>query len=215
MDNSLMMYSNLQYNPISIPDFTILELYQDSIAEATRLGYSIIPIEGLSTQEIEDKCAELAATVQPDGYTSYILLTGAEGDFSHKIVYGVWYSGDAPSYPSEPAVSELVAADSVSVWQTLEVPNSGAPAFASITLTLSAFDNIEFYINGDYFHITIDEPVDGVDTVIINKSGVYYNDKAISTFEIDTLPKLQPGTNYIEVNATNITKVGIKYREQY
>ena len=32
MDNSLVMYPNLQFNPIEIPEFTLVEFYKESIA---------------------------------------------------------------------------------------------------------------------------------------------------------------------------------------
>jgi len=48
MDNSLVMYPNLQFNPIEIPEFTLVEFYKESIAEENGLGYCIIPIKGLS-----------------------------------------------------------------------------------------------------------------------------------------------------------------------
>lgn len=215
MDNTLVMYPNLQFNPIKIPDFTILEIYKDTIAIESGLGYCIIPIEGLTKQEIRDKAKEKADLVQPSGYTNYTLLTGASDEFNHKIVYAVWYQGEAPSYPDEPEVIELTPGQPHNIWHEIEVTNPAAPSFITVTLTCSAFGHLEFYINDDYFAIDIDKPVSGVNEVIISKDGVTYDGKPIDNFKMSSAPKLKAGVNYIKVNSVNISKIGIKYRQKY
>lgn len=215
MDNTLVMYPNLQYNPIKIPDFTVLEIYKDSIATDKGLGYCIIPIEGLTQQQIRDAAKAKADLVQPEGYTNYTLLTGAGDEFNHKIVYGVWYMGEAPTYPDEPSTEVLTPEQPHNIWHEIEVENPSAPSFITVTLTCSALDHVEFYINNDYFAIDIDKPVSGVNDIVINKEGVSYNGKPISNFKMTSAPKLKTGVNYIKVNCVSISKIGIKYRQKY
>jgi hypothetical protein len=213
MDNTLVMYPNLQYNPIKIPDFTLLEIYKDTIDVSNGLGYCIIPIEGLSGQEIKDKARAKAEIVKPADKDNYILF--ADGGYDHKIIYAVWYSGDVPTLPAEPEVMELIPNQPHEVWHEVEVDNPAAPSFITVTLTLTAFDNVEFYINDDYFAIDIKKPVAGVNEVIINREGVSYNGKPIDSFKMTSAPKLKAGVNYIKAKCSNISNIGIKYRKKY
>ena len=48
MVNTLNTYTNLQYEPVPIPAYTILEIYKETIAKSNSLGYCILPIGGLS-----------------------------------------------------------------------------------------------------------------------------------------------------------------------
>lgn len=216
MDNTLVMYPNLQYNPIKIPAFTLVEIYKDKVSKENGLGYTIIPIENLSNQEIKDIARAKAELVKPSGYSNYTLLTGDKEEYDHKIIYAVWYADEVPSYPQEPDIESLTPAQPLNIWHTVEVNNEAAPTFVTITLTCSALDNtLEFYINNDYFAIDIKNPKDGVNEIAISKEGVSYNGKPIDSFKMTSAPKLKAGMNYIKVNSIGVSKIDIKYRQKY
>lgn len=214
MENTLNTYPNLQFNPIKIPDFTLLEIYKESIAPTNGIGYCIIPIRDKTKEEIEQEIESKAATASHEGYTKLKVLS--TGDYNHKIVYAVWYEGDEPTYPQEPEVSVLTPAPPLNIWKELEVENVAAPTYITVTLTCSAFDKpLEFYINHDYFAIDIEKPEEGVNEVIVSREGVSYNGKPIDSFKMTSAPKLKAGTNSIKVNSVGISHVGIKYRMKY
>lgn len=217
MDNTLVMYPNLQFNPVEIPDYTIVEIYKDSIATENGLGYAIIPIEGLTQEQIVSAAGAKAELKQPEGYVQYDILYGAEKPgFNHKIIYAVWYNAEKPVYPPEPSIVEQTPAQPLNIWKELEVDNAAAPSYVTVTLTCSAFDDtLEFYINNDYFAIDIKEPKSGVNTITIGRDGVTYNDKAIDSFKMSSAPKLKAGVNYIKVKTIGISNLGIKYRQKF
>lgn len=214
MDNSLVMYPNLQFNPIEIPEFTLVEFYKESIAAQNGLGYCIIPIKGLSQEQIETEIRNKGTAVAHEGYTKFKVLS--TGDFNHKIVYGVWYETDEPVYPQEPEIESLTPAAALNIWKEIEVENAAAPTYITVTLTCSSFvDTIEFYINKDYFAIDIKEPVDGVNIITITKDGVVYNGNPIDSFKMTSAPKLQAGANSIKVKTIGVTNIDIKYKNKF
>ena len=58
---------------------------------------------------------------------------------------------------------------------------------------------IELYINNDLFSIYV-EKVEGNKTLVIDKTGVSYNNKNIDSFIFSTTPSLKNGENIIKTD---------------
>ena len=215
MVSNLNTYPNLQYNGIKIPAFTVVEVYKDTIVKDNSLGYCIVPIEGMDNQTIEDTIREKVNSNKPEGYETCAVLN--EG-FDHKIVYAVWYKGEAPIYPTNEAVdpieNPIVPFD---VYETLNIENQGtAPTALTLELECSSFNEpIEFYINDDYFKILIKNPSELSNIVRVDGTGVNYNNKNIDSFEFPTMPKIKNGLNCLRIKKTNVSKVKVKYTPKY
>lgn len=212
MVSNLNTYPNLQYNPISIPDFTVVEIYKDTVAKANSLGYCILPIEGLDNQTIEENIITKVRESAPETYSNLAILN--EG-FNRKVVYAVWYKGDAPVYPSNEIQPALIATEPFNVWEEVEINNPSAPAAISLELDCSSLDLIEFYINDNLFSIKIENPSEVSNIVLVDGTGVKYNNKNIATFDFPTMPKIKNGLNCLKFNKTMIKGVKIKYIPKY
>lgn len=212
MNNTLVMYPNKQYNPILVPDYTLVEFYREKIHVDTDLGYCIIPLKGKGRVEIDEIIKAKANTIKPDDLSNLAILTNSKGELNHNIIYAVWYNAEEPVYPPEPSVEELIPASPHNVWETREVVNEGAPAFCEVSLTLSSFGFIEFYINDDYFSFVADDPQG---TAVVSNKGVFYNGKMISNFKMTAAPKLKAGVNYFKVKCIDINKMSVKYKKKF
>lgn len=220
MENSLTVYNNLQYNPVEIGDYCVVEVYKDEISLATALGYFILPIDGVEDlrSTIEEKVKRDES--RPTGYTQLAVLAGREFDtFSHRIVYAVWYEGEnVPKYPDEPEQHDLGApGDPFDFYKTIEVVNDSAPAYARITLTLDRTDlPVEFYINDDHFKIDVSKEIPTDEKfLIVDRTGVKYNQVPISTYEFLSVPKIKSGLNLIKVNRLMISHIKIEYARKF
>lgn len=211
MTNSLNTYPNLQYSAIQIPDFTVLEIYKESIAINNSLGYCIIPIANLSDKEIKDEIAAKAALAAHEGYSNCKIMAGRTYDnFNHKIVYAVWYNDVEPQYPEIPSDTPLnEPAAPCDIWFTKEIDNPDAALGSlSIDIECSSFEEpIEFYLNDNYYKVWVNKPVQGNNIVTVNEKGVFYNSKQIDTFEMDMPPYFDKQRNIFKIKATNALKV--------
>ena len=220
MVNTLNTYANLQYEPIPIPAYTILEIYKETIAKSNSLGYCILPIGGLSNAEIKAALTEKAALAPHEEYTNCKILAGrAAESYDHRIVYAVWYNGDVePEYPEEPEVSPQGApGEAANIWYTTERSNNTYPmAFLNIDIVCSSFDEpIEFYINDNYYYILITNPIEGDNHVYVNQSGVQYHGAPVETFEMKAPPYNDQFTMTIKLKATNITSFTYTEERKY
>lgn len=220
MVNTLNTYANLQYEPIPIPAYTILEIYKETIAKSNSLGYCILPISGLSDAEIKAALTEKAALAPHEEYTNCKILAGRTAEsYNHRIVYAVWYNGDVePQYPDEPEVSPLEEpAEAADIWYTEETSNNTYPmAFLNIDIICSSFDEpIEFYINDNYYYILITNPIEGDNHVYVNQSGVQYHGAPVETFEMKAPPYNDQFTMIIKLKATNITSFTYTEERKY
>lgn len=221
MQHTLNMYPNMQYNPIKIQDFTILEFYQDNISITSRLGYYILPIQDLTVQEIEEKINNLALQKLPEGYSQFIALpdrgtTHTYNSYDHRICYVVFYQGDViPSYPQEPALGTPIApSSSFNPWNEINITNAGGPTALSIILTIAiSTTSLEFYINNQNYKINSEVRVGEV--VKISKNGVYINNRQISDFDIQSWPYLTSGENTIRIPKNCVSNVQISYEMKY
>lgn len=218
MNHTLTTYNNLQYNPVEIADFCVVEVYKDEISLVNALGYFIQPLTG-----VEDVKATIAARVQEKpqtGYSNLVILAGRNFDmFNRRIVYAVWYNGDTvPQYPDEPEQYELGApGDPFDFYKSLEIENEGAPTYCTITLALAKLDEpVDFYLNGDYFKIDMSGQIPTDDKILtIDKTGVSYNRTPINTYEYLAVPKLKYGTNILKVNSITISKVKVEFNQKF
>ena len=148
MENTLTVINNLQYNPIEIADFCIVEVYKDDISLVNALGYFIQPLDGVG--DIKETIANRVRESAPSGYANLVVLAGREFDtFSRRIVYAVWYNGETvPTYPAAPEVHDLgEPGDPFDIYQDIEVINDSAPTDCKVTLTIDRLDlPVEFYI---------------------------------------------------------------------
>lgn len=213
-ENTLTVFNNLQYNPLEIGDFCIVEVYKDRIAKTNALGYFIQPLEGVEDVKatIEERVRESAAT----GYEALVILAGRDFEsYSRKRVYAVWYNGDeVPEYPSLPEQHTLgSASDPFDFFQKCVVTNPGAPTNCRLTLTLSSLDKpVEFYVNDDYFKIDVSKQIPTPEKIlVVDKAGVKYNDVPINTFEFLSVPKLKAGYNLIRVNKLMVDTLQVDY----
>lgn len=222
--NTLNMYNNLQYNPIEIDDYTILEIYKDSIEEYNVVGYHILPIKGLTAETIGEKIAEFAAANAPEGYSSWVALPSRRApytyqSYNHRRCYLVYYTGsDIPTYPAEPEIGEMpTPAEAFDPWHGLGLVNEGnAPTPARLSLTLTALDNeeVEFYINGNKYRAWNLTGDDG-SVLTVDKLGMTWNGSPIFTFDMERVPSLIPGVNEIKVSKKNVDKVDVFYKARF
>lgn len=218
MNQTLTMYNNLQYNPVEIADFCIVEVYKDEIVKTNALGYFIQPLKNIGDVKttIENRVRESA----PDGYEKLAILAGREFDtFSRRIVYAVWYNGDAqPQYPEEPEQHDLGApGDPFDFYQPIQVINDSAPTYCRITLTLDKLDlPVEFYINDDHFKIDVSEQIPTDEKIlVIDRTGVSYNSVPINTYEFLSVPKLKSGVNQLRINRLMIRNVKVEFARKF
>lgn len=218
MENTLTVYNNLQYNPIEIEDFCVVEVYKDEISLENALGYFIQPLKG-----IEDVKATIEQKVRQNkvsGYTQLAVLAGREFDtFSHRIVYAVWYQGEtAPTYPEEPEQHDLGApGDPFDFYQLIQVINDSAPTYCRITLTLDRLDlPVEFYINDDYFKIDVSDQIPTDEKIlVVDKTGVSYNSVPINSYEFLSVPKLKSAVNQLRINRLMIREVKVEFARKF
>lgn len=220
MENTLTVYNNLQYNPIEIEDFCVVEVYKDEISLDNALGYFIQPLKGLEDNEIKSTIEGRVKQNKLSGYTQLAVLAGREFDsFSHRIVYAVWYKGEtAPTYPAEPEQHDLGApGDPFDFYQVLQVINDSAPTYCRITLTLDRLDlPVEFYINDDYFKIDVSDQIPTDEKIlVVDKTGVSYNSVPINTYEFLSVPKLKSAVNQLRVNRLMIREVKVEFAHKF
>lgn len=216
MTSNLNTYANLQYNPISIPDYCVVEVYKDEIVKPNGLGYFILPIGGLTDNEIEQKIKDKVDAV--DGYTNLAILAGKNKKmYKNRIVYAVWYNDVVPAYPNEPYVEPIEAGKPFNPYQKIEIINEGTAASALVLEfdCLSFDEPIEFKINEKKFKIWVDNPVSDISLVYASNKGVQYNKKLIDSFIFPSVPKLKSGINIIEVKGTNVKNLKIDYVPRY
>lgn len=212
MEHNLITIPNLQYEPISIPQYTVLELYKDSIIDANYVGYYIVPIEGLTKDEIKIKLLDLAGTLEDYSYVKLLVSRDeTKEQFKYKRVYGVYFNEDEPVYPDVPKVTPIETTGTlIDVWQTKEIENSGIEVPATIRLTVeNDGDKLELYLNDN--HISVENYSTGE---VVVSSTAENNGKTIEV-SFDEIPALKSGTNIIKIKATNITKVEVNYTVAY
>lgn len=218
MENTLTVINNLQYNPIEIADFCIVEVYKDDISLVNALGYFIQPLDGVG--DIKETIANRVRESAPSGYANLVVLAGREFDtFSRRIVYAVWYNGETvPTYPAAPEVHGLgEPGDPFDFYQDIEVINDSVPTDCKVTLTIDRLDlPVEFYINDDYFKIDVSKQVPTDEKIIeIDRTGVKYNSVPINTYEFLSIPKLKSAKNLIKVNRLMIRKVKVEFIHKF
>lgn len=218
MNNSLTMYNNLQYNPVEIADFCVVEVYKDEIVKTNALGYFIQPLKDIGDPKTAIRKRVYAS--QPDGYSNLVILAGREFEtYSHRIVYAVWYNGDVvPTYPEEPEQHDLGApGDPFDFYELINVINDSAPTYCRLTLTLDKLDlPVEFYINDDYFKIDVSEQIPAEEQIlIVDKTGVSYNSVPINSYEFLSVPKLKSGINQLKINRLMIREIKIDFVHKF
>lgn len=218
LEHTLTTYNNLQYNPVEIGDFCVVEVYKDEIALTEALGYFVQPLEGI--EDIKKTIEERVRESAPDGYEKLAVLAGREFDsYSHRIVYAVWYNGEtAPKYPDEPEQHDLGApGDPFDFYEKVAVVNDSAPTYCKVILTLDRLDlPVEFYINDDYFKIDVSEQIPTDEKIlVVDKTGVSYNSVPIYSYEFLSVPKLKSAVNQIRFNKLMIREAKIEYVHKY
>ena len=215
MISNLNTYPNLQYNGIPIPAFTVVEVYKDEIVKDSSLGYFVLPIEGMDNEAIELAIRKKLRDEAPFGYGNLAII---QKGFDHKVVYAVWNRGEAPKVPDPKPIPKLDdPAEPFNVWEEIQLDNRGVgPTALTLEFDCSSFDEpIEFYINDDYYTITIEKPQMYQSIVIADETGAKYNGKNIDTFEFPTMPKIKNGSNCLRIKKTNVSKVKVKYLPKY
>lgn len=207
--NTLTTFANRQYDPIEIPDYCVLELYKDTMADDNYIGYYIVPIGGLTKDEIATKLTTLAGT--QDGYTNFILL--GNNTYSRKRIAGVFYNDTVPTYiEGKSTVTTQTAASALNVYQEQTVTNNGIEVPCTIIVTVTDTTNpIELYINNNYIAFTATETGD----YTIENEVCTFGGKIIDDFGSFDTVTLKHGDNVIKVNATNVSKVQVTYTETY
>lgn len=219
MTNTLTMYENLQFEPIKIAPYSIVEVYKSSLDSVNCLGYFIQPVVDNMAQTIEERVRKVAAQ---EGFDSLAILAGNKGQyFNYRRVYAVWYNSadGAPSYPAEPEVMPLdPAAPAFNPYSEFTIDNEGVDCACAIEVAIAATgDNmIDLYLNDNHMTVFVNEVLrEDNNFIVIDKTGVKLNDKKISTFDIDTIPLLKSGSNCLKIKNLNVTKVKVTYINQY
>lgn len=214
MISNINTYPNLQFNPFPIPEFTVIEIYRDTIAKDNSLGYCILPIEGLDDAQIETKIRTLVDGSKPEEYQNLAVLNKG---YNHKICYAVWYTDTAPEFPKEPSPQPMPEpAAPFNVWEEIVVDNPGQTVPLALEITCSSFtEPIGFYINDVLFSITIGKPQAGINVIVADRTGASYNNKGIDTFDFPTTPVLKNGRNVLKFNKTNVSAVKVRYTQKF
>lgn len=219
MKHTLNLVENLQFEPITIPDYCLTEIYKDSITKENAIGFALFPITGKSNDEIKTMIAEKAESMKPEGYENKIILAGrTKEEFNHNIVYCVWYINDIPTYPAEPIIEPIgTPSEEVSPYENFVVENNGAiNTYCELAFTITDFtEDIEFYVNDEYFVITPSIYYEGENVYVVNKDGVFYAHEPIHSFVFNNMPFLAPGINKIKVKTTNVSNIEINFNEKY
>lgn len=216
--NTINMYPNLQYDPIEIPKYCILEIYKDSIAETNSLGYTILNIEGKSNSEIEQEIKTKVAASAPNTYTKLAILAGNTFvDYTNKIVYCVWYTGDiVPAYPEEPTITPLDSpGQQASIWEVININNPGVGTIAALQFNINnSLNKLEFYLNDVLYSIDLKD-LKSTNSINIDKGGLRVNGEYISSFSFNAMPALKSGQNVIKINKVNTTNFSLIYSPRY
>ena len=219
MDHTLNVYNNLQYNPIQIGDFCVVEVYKDEISLVNQLGYFIQPLDG-----VEDVKETITKRVREkhtaEGYDTLVILSGRKFDsYNRRIVYAIWCDPNAiPQYPEEPEQYEIgEVGDEFDHYQNLTINNEGAPTYCSITLTLDKLDlPIDFYLNDDFFSIDLSDQIPSDEMVLtIDRTGISYNGKPIDSYNYLSVPKLLFGVNYLSISRLMVKKVKVEFTRKF
>lgn len=219
MNNTLTFFNNLQYDPIQIDDFCIVEVYKNSISDENILGYYIQPLNGVTNpkETIANRVKQLAA-VDLDGLA---ILPGRELNlYSHKVVYAVFYDTNdaAPIYPLMPDQVDLgTPANPLDIYETIEIENEGTLTDCTINLALAASaKEVEFFINDQRYFVDISNyPRLDNATMIISKNGVSYGSLPIDSFKFSKPPQLEHGVNILRVNKIMVSDIEITYTRKY
>lgn len=217
MNTTLNMYDNLQYDAIPIQDYTIVEVYKDSIAEDNSLGYTILPIEGLNIDTIETKIAEIAATNLPSGYENYVVLPGRNethdyDSYNHRVCYLIYYTSDtAPTYPDAPDIGEAIEpATAFNKWNIANIAYYGAiPSPLTLYFTVvKGCKTLEFYLrNEDYFSIPLKDFDTDTSLVVVSNEGIYQDGVELIDYEMTNYPIIEPtGTAAPSYNSLKVDK---------
>lgn len=219
MQYTLNMYPNLQYNPVKIQDFTILEFYKDNISALNKMGYYILPIQDLTVETIRKKIENLSAQKLPEGYSNVVALPDRAGartysSYNHRICYVVYYNGDdVPTYPSEPTLGTPISPKTpFNPWNEINISNIGAPTPLSLILTVTAIGELEFYINDNSYKIN---NITETGILKMSKNGVFLNDNPIIDFSIEDWPFLKSGDNIIKMPKNSVSNIQISYKLKY
>jgi len=219
MLQTLNTYPNLYLNPIEIPDYTIVEIYKDSIALVNNLGYCIVPLGDKDNTEIKQEISNRVKSSQPTGYTNFVILAGRESEsFNHRVTYVVWYTGETvPTYPELPTIETPAdPAAAFNRFNEVTVVNQGVAATDLIlTLTVVKAGLVEVYINDNYYSIIIDKLPAATNLITISKTGVSYNDKNYDKFTFSAVPTLTKGSNTIKVTKENVSNLKVDYVPMY
>lgn len=214
MLTTLNTYPNLYFDAQRIPAFTVVEIYKDTIAQVNSLGYCIVPINGVS--DIKALINQRVAASAPAGYTTNIILAGRQEEgFDHRITYCVWYNGAVPTFPEAPEnLTPTSPAAPFNRFNTVTCNNPGATTDATLILSIVNPGLIDIYINNNRFSVKI-ERLEGNKILIIDRTGVSYNNKNIDSFSFSTAPSLKNGENVIKLPKDKVNNVKINYSPKY
>lgn len=220
MLQTLNTYPNLYLNPIEIPDYTIVEIYKDTIALANGLGYCIVPLGDKDNNEIKAEIANRIQNSQPVGYSNSVILAGRTNEsFSNRITYVVWYQGSTvPTFPDLPKIEAPIdPKPAFDRYNKIEVTNQGAAASdVVITLSVVAVGEVSLLINDKSYSIIINKLLPNQENkVVISKDGVTFNDKNYDNFTFAGAPTLKKGVNSIAISKENVNKIKIDYVPKY
>lgn len=209
--HSLNTYPNQFYESVGIPNYSLLEIYKDEVAESNRLGYCILPIQGLDDLQIEEAIRTKVENSKPAGYTTLHILAGrTEASYNRRRVYCVW-SESTPSYPAATPVN--VAPPSLTKFNEFNVTTINYKGSGTTPVTVKASITYgETVIKVGDATIQIKENVSG--ELEINQGGAFLNGQPLSSFTITSTPVLHSGVNYIKASK-NISKLNILYTEKY
>lgn len=217
MEQTLTTYNNLQYSPIEIGPYCVVEVYEREVSQANCLGYFIQPLNGIGNikNTIITRAKELASSELPN----ITVLAGRELEsWDRRIVYAVFYELIPPKYPDLPEFHDYgEPSEPFDFWTEVEVTNEGRPASCQVSLTLTALDTpVEFWVNDDYFKIDVSNQIPADQKIItVDKAGVSYNSIPVNTFKFLSVPKLKTGINKIKVNKMTVSNVKVKYVKKF
>lgn len=220
MNTNLTMFDNLQFEPIQIKPYSIVEVYQSNLDSKSCLGYFIQPVVDNMQETIETRVREVAD--KSGEFDSLVILAGRGGQyFNYRRVYAVWYNkaDGAPSYPGKPNIDELPKpAQTPSPYTDFTFDNDGVDCYGSIELTIGNSTDrvVELWLNDNHMTITLPENLtEDNNVVIVNLNGVLLNQQKINTFDIQTIPKIKSGSNCLRIKNTNVTKAKVTYENKY
>lgn len=218
MNKTLNIYPNFQTDKIAVQDYTVMEIYKDSIAKDNSLGYWVLPIQDLTVAQIQEQIDTKLIEWLPSGYVNYITypLDATIKDYNRSICYCIYYNDTIPTQPKEKTIPAIQSPTSFDPFTSFMVENNGSLE-SSIKIKITPNSGIEldniivFYINENKYSVKIEDYSLPPKELVITREKISYDGLNIDTFEFDAPLTIHKNSNTIKFKANNLEHINISY----